>query len=142
MSVENNILNRFIKKLIFKGKKFKSYKLISASLRFIQKNSKKNHRQLLQLSLINLAPLFNIKIIQKKRKKSKEFPFFLVNKLRLSLSIKFILNNIKSKKKIANKMLAKEILLIMKNNNSLILKKNLLVDRSFSQKKYANYRWF
>ena len=39
-------------------------------------------------------------------------------------------------------MLAKEILLIMKNNTSLILKKNMLIDRSFSQKKYANYRWF
>ena len=42
MTVENNILNRFIKKLILKGKKFKSYKIIYNSLRFIQKNSKKN----------------------------------------------------------------------------------------------------
>ena len=68
MTVENNILNRFIKKLILKGKKFKSYKIIYNSLRFIQKNSKKNHKQLLQLSLKNLAPLFNIKVIKKKKK--------------------------------------------------------------------------
>jgi ribosomal protein S7 len=142
MSVKNNILNRFIKNLISKGKKFKSYKIISDSFRFIQKNSKKNHRQLLQLSVINLAPLFNIKIIKKKRNKSKEFPFFLVNKLRLSLSIKFIIDSIRSKQKLANKMIAKDIFLIMKNDTSLFLKKKMLVDRSFSQKKYANYRWF
>nr|QYB23227.1 ribosomal protein S7 [Lithodesmioides sp. mgcode 4] len=134
----NSIVIRFINKLTLKGKKFKSYKIFKNSIKYIQKKTKKNHKKLFQFSLINISPLFNLKSIKKKRKKSTEFPFFIKSNLRISLAIKFILE----KRRSSNTILNKEIISIMKNHSNIFQKKKTLNEFSFNQKKYANYRWF
>nr|YP_010139041.1 ribosomal protein S7 [Lithodesmium undulatum]QQJ94649.1 ribosomal protein S7 [Lithodesmium undulatum] len=139
----NSFLYKFKTKLTCKGKKSKSFIFFNKSLKFLQKNIKKNHKKLIQISIINLAPVFNIKSVKKNKKKSKEFPFFLTNKLRVDLSVKFLIDKIKLRKTSNSKnQLSNEFVKIFKKESSILLKKKNLDSQSFAQKKYANYRWF
>nr|YP_010377331.1 ribosomal protein S7 [Helicotheca tamesis]QYB23018.1 ribosomal protein S7 [Helicotheca tamesis] len=136
--MHKNILIKFLNKLTFKGKKFKSFNILQNSTKLIQKNSKKNHKKLFQFSVINISPLFNLKTIKKTKKNSKDFPFFINNDVRISIAIKFI----GEKTKLFKTNLYKEIFMIMKNNSNLFQKKNNITELSYKNKKYANYRWF
>ena len=139
----NKLLNKFKNKLTLNGKKFKATQILDNSIKLLQKNNKKNHKKLIRVSLTQLAPLFSVKEVKKTKKKSKEFPFFLNPKLRILLSIKLIINKLKSVKTInISKQLSNEIVLILKKNSSVLTQKNQKSSHAFFQKKFANYRWF
>jgi len=139
----SKLLKKFKNKLTLKGKKLKSTQIINNSIKLLQKNHKKNHKKIIQVSLIQLAPLFSVKSVKKTKKKSKEFPFFLNPKLRILLSIKLILSKLKSVKTTnTSKQLSNEIVLVLKKNSYVLTQKNQKSSYAFFQKKFANYRWF
>lgn len=125
---------KFINQLMLGGNKWKSEKMLLNIFKKVQKLKKFQINLVLKFVVINNSPYFNIKQVQKKRKKIIEFPFLLNNDLRIFYGIKNIVNN---KKKL-------HIDLLNSVNNkgvSVDLKKKIHKD-SFIKKKLANYRWF
>ena len=87
------IKNITFNKATLNGNKFKSEKLIYKSVKKIQKNNnKKNFRDLLKISIVNSSPIFYLKTVKRKRRVNLEFPFILQKNLRVSYSLKFILD--------------------------------------------------
>ena len=125
---------KFINQLMLRGNKWKSEKMLLNTLKKVQKLKKFQINLILKFVVINNSPYFNIKQVQKKRKKIIEFPFLLNNGLRISYGIKNIVNN--------KKKLHIDLLNSLNNKSvSVDLKKKIHKD-SFIKKKLANYRWF
>lgn len=145
MKIKNKLLNH----ITLSGKKETSEKNLLKSLKELQKNSLKKFNNIIQLALIFTIPVFKLHVIKnKKRKKSKtnknrEIPGFIKNKnSRISLAIKFILQNTKSNNKTFYKKLYKEILLDAGNKGNSVkiktdLQKNILTKKHY----FRYYRW-
>lgn len=131
------------------GNKKTCEKILLSSIKLLQKSCKKNHQNLLKLSISNTIPLLkmNKKTPRKGKRKTKpvEVPTILMKKyLRFSLAIRFILNSSKvSNLPISfNNKLSNEILLSSKNNSNSILnnidqqKKVLMKKRYLLRLKY------
>lgn len=118
------------------GSKWKSEKILSKTLKVIQKKSSKNVVDILKLAVINSSPYFQIKKIRRKKKNSIEFPFLLQNKTRIVCGIKYIVSKSKHKKFHIE---------LLESSNQLglsVASKKLIHKESFFKKKVANYRWF
>lgn len=143
--VKKKIINHLTKN----GEKKTSEKLLLQSLKELQKESKKQSKMLIKLSLANSTPIFKLHKIEnkkqrKKNRKVKEIPSFLSsNKARISLAIKFILKVTKRSK--TNKYfdkLNKEILLNINNTGEASLMKNELQKQVLLNKRYFQfYKW-
>lgn len=143
------IKDKFINHLIVNGKKSKSEKILSQSIKALQMNSKKSSKKLLQLALIFSTPVFKLNtIMQAKRKKKKQklktIPAFIWNETsRISFAIKFIVETTRKKKhKPILKKLIEELLLSAKNKSDAIdLKKETQKQALFNRHLFKYYRW-
>lgn len=143
------IRNKFINHLIFNGKKSKSEKIISRSVKALQTVSKKSSQKLVQLALIYNTPVFKLNVItQKKRKKKKQkarvIPAFICNQAsRASFAIKLIVKTAKKKKQQSLfKKLTEELLLTAQNKSDTIqMKKETQKQALLSRHLFKYYRW-
>ena len=138
--IKNEIFNR----TTINGNKFKSEKLILKSLKKTQKkNHKKNFKDLFKIAVINSSPVFFIKTVKRKRKKSVEFPFMLSKKLRVSYGLKFIIHYSNTFKDSSfYKRFNLELLNSCQKISKSFKKKEVIYKDSFLKKKFSNYRWF
>lgn len=140
---------KIINHLVVSGRKRTGEKIIYNSFKNIQKKLKNKSNDIVKLALIHSLPIFKLHRIsnkkQKKRnKKIREVPAFLSNiNSRISLSIKFILQNIRRKKSITfYKKLVQELLLDAKKTGYAIKTKNELQKQVILNKHFfAFYRW-
>ena len=127
--------------IMVNGKKHASEKIVLKVLKSLQKTSK-NCQSVFKLSVLNSSPVIFLKQIKRKRKQTKEFPFLLKSKLRISYGLKNLI-----------KVCRKEILPFYKNLRIEILNSSNKIGKSFdakikthqnafSKKKFSNYRWF
>ena len=143
------IKDKFVNHLIFNGKKNKSEKIISQSIKILQTLSKKSSHKLIQLALIFNSPIFKLNTLtQKKRKKKKQrprvIPTFVNSKTsRVSSAIKFILRAAKKNQQHSFfKKLTEELLMSAQNKSNALETKNetqkqALLNRHF----FKYYRW-
>ena len=137
-----------IKNIIFNqttlnGNKFKSEKLVYKSLKKTQKINKKNFKELIKTSVINSSPIFYLKSIKRKRRKTTEFPFMLAKKLRTGYGVKFLLHySNKSKNSSFYNRFNLELLTSSKRSSQSFRKKETIYKETFLKKKFSNYRWF
>lgn len=130
--------------LMVYGKKTQSQNIFMKSVKSIQKTAKKDLQKVIPLAIINSLPLFHAKTLIKKTGKQKflqEIPFILSTNQRVTLSIKYVLLILKSKKvnKISN-LVKLQFLLYSK---ILLQKKTDLLQTSLiEKKKFAKFRWF
>jgi ribosomal protein S7 len=137
------IKNKLFNLLIINGKKENSEKILLKGLKLIQKQNFKSHKDIIRSSFINTSTLVYIKQIKRKKKKTKEFPFILSKKDRISSSMKLIIqNSLKNSNVNFFKNFSEEIVLSSKSQSYAIKNKNIIYDKAFVQKKYANFRWF
>ena len=143
-SAKNKLANHILKQ----GKKQVSEKIIKKSFISNQKNKKKNHIEIMKVSILNTTPSFRlIKLKNKKRRKKsiKEIPTFLSHNLfRMSWSIKHLIaiSKEKSNKNLFFEKLNEEILLnaLLKGTTTDLThemhKKTVKLKKSF-----RFYRW-
>lgn len=144
-----SIQNKITSKIMNKGGKSQSEKLLLKSVKELNKFSTKPVKKLFQLGLIQASPIFKLhSSIAKKRKKKKrkvhETPSFISNSHnRTSLAIKYILLN--TKKQAINKFpqkLKEEIIELLTAKNQYSNSKAELQKKIVSQKNYLRYyRW-
>lgn len=155
--VQKKILNNNIKKfpcikLIFyntllkKGKKSISEKIFKQFILKIQKFYSKNFKSFLNLILYKNILIFSLRIIKKKLKKKKLisiYLFFLTNlNLRLSLSVKYLIKEVRQLKSSFSLNLKNLFIKLFLKKTT---KMNLIQDvyqLSFIKKKFFHYRWF
>lgn len=140
MKKKFNIKNKLYNHLLINGEKAVTEKILIKATKNLQKNSKKNSKYIITTAIYLTAPAFKIFTFTKKRRKkkiTKEIPFFLVSKNgQISFAIKLILKTLK-KKNFISENLKKELLLGAKNcsealkiknkiHNTVVLKKNML----------------
>ena len=140
------IKNKIINHLTLTGNKTTGEKILTESIKKIQKESKKSTEKIIQIAIINTSPIFKVhKILNKRKKKKKlrEIPAFVSsNTARLSLAIKFILFSNKNKFTKITTKLKNEILQGFKNEGLSVTKKNELQRKALLNKKYLRYyRW-
>lgn len=122
------------------GNKNTCEKKILKNLKSLQKNTKKNHVNLIKLAIINSAPIIQLRQIKKKKRKSvKEFPYVLSERNRISLGIKQVVGKTK---KMASRNLHQEILLFSKRRSETLKIKETKHKLALTQKKYVFFRWF
>ena len=141
---KNSLRDKMYNRIMLNGNKRTSEKLLFKTIKLTQKISlKKRGEDIVKTSLINSSPTIYIRKIQRKRKKTVEFPFLLKPKLKISYGIKNLI-------KFENKGLVKSF---YKNFNSNLLNscnkvgsnfnyKKQLHKEAFIKKKFANFRWF
>ena len=141
---KNSIKNKIHNHIMLKGHKHTAEKVLFKSFKLIQKKAlKKQSEDILKIALVNVSPALHIKKIQRKRKKTIEFPFLLKTKLKLSYGIKNLIN---FENKLSMNSFYKNFNLILfdssnKTGSSFNYKKHLHKE-AFIKKKFANFRWF
>jgi len=140
----NPIKKKLLTKLTNNGNKFNSEKIFKKSIKLLQKNLKKNYKEIFKKSVINASPVVIVKQIKRRRKQIKEFPYIIHKTLRISLGLKSMVNTVKNKKKknFFYKELTDEFLLTTANKSSSVKIRKDIYENSFKTKKYANFRWF
>lgn len=139
-TLKQNIFNH----IMVNGSKETSEKTFFKSLKSIQKELlKKNFEEILKVSLINSSPTVYMKRIQRKRKRTTEFPFLLKSKARISYGIKLLVHS--ARKNLQNsfyKILKIELINSSKKKSSSFKRKTDIHKEVFLKKKFANFRWF
>jgi ribosomal protein S7 len=144
------IINKIVNHLMKNGEKKISEDILLKSIKELQKRSKKKSKNIFQLALSYLISVFKWHTVlnrkQKNRdKKIKEMAIFIeFKKIRISITIKFILANTQKVKKNSFYLkLKEEILLILSQPQSVIVqKKNELQKQVLFQKHFfLYYRW-
>merc|ERR1712087_232431 len=140
---------QLINHLFSSGNKKTSEKILLRSFKNIQKTSKKPHKKILQLAVVNSLVMFRVVSLRSKKKRGKkrkilEIPLFIHNNLkRISWTLKFIV--IYSKKQSVHQFhekLKQEIVNSSKNRGNLIDKKiESNKDILIRQKLFEYYRW-
>lgn len=91
LSLKNKIINNLIKN----GQKNTSEKIFLKILKEFEKNSNKQSRELIQIGLLNSAPIFKLLKISNKKRKNRvdlELPMFISNtQSRFSIAIKYLI---------------------------------------------------
>lgn len=146
--LKQKILSYFLKN----GKKQNCENILLETMKHIQKSNKQLHTKIIQLSILNVTPIFRIIKLKKKEKKKKkgmknikEIPTFISNKVfRSSWALKLIIETTKKKKiKVPfSSQLKKEILLNTQHNTNTINFKNDTQKQALQKKKFfKHYRW-
>ena len=143
------IKDKLINHLVVNGKKSKSEKILSQSVKALQANSKKSSKKLVQLALVFNTPIFKLNtIVQTKRKKNKQksriIPAFICSKAsRISFAIRFIIETTrKNKHKSLFEKLTEELLLSAQNkSNAIELKKETQKHARLNRHLFKYYRW-
>ena len=127
------------------GKKTTSEKIWFKSVKVLNKLNIKNHKKLINRSIINVAPLLKIKQLRNKKRRSqlKEFPYIVQNKNRISSALKFFLISSEIKTEIKTyKLIVSKLLDVANNSGISIDQKKNLYNYAFLKKKYFFFRWF
>ena len=127
--------NSFINQLMSCGNKWKSENIFFKTSKKLQKLQKLQSNIIFKFAVINSSPYFDIKQVQKKKKKQIEFPFLLTKTLRISYGIKNIINH-------KNKNLYINLIDSVDNYGISVDLKKKIHKESFLKKKVSNYRWF
>ena len=146
---KNTKLNqKLLKHLIKNGNKKTCEKTLLKSLKSVQKESKKNHIELIKWALLNSMTTLKIKTLRNKKTKKKtekKIPVILIKKdKRISYTIKLIISEIKNKKGSYPIYLKikQEILDSSKNSSNSINNKIEIQKQALSYKRYlSNYKW-
>ena len=123
------------------GNKHISEKLVLRVLKKLQKTSK-DCQNVFKLSVLNSSPVIYLKQIKRKRKQTKEFPFILTPKLRISYGLKNLISVCRKEKRSFCKNLTKEILNSSNKSGKSFEVKQQTHQNAFAKKKFSNYRWF
>ena len=142
--LKDKTVNEFMKN----GKKLTGEKILLKFVKLFQKQNRKNFKSLLQVSIMNVTPVFsvNTQIIKKGKKKViNEVPVFLPNNLvRIQNSLKLLKQFIAKEKKTSHfyKLLSKEVLNSAQLDSTLIVEKNDLQKQVLKNKRYwSNFKW-
>ena len=127
-----------------KGKKHTAENIVFKNLKLLQKSLlKKNFEAIMKLSVVNCSPTLYVKQIQRKRKKSIEFPFLLQPNKKIFYGLRNLINSCRKTR--LNKFFINfnEEIVKISTKNSLVFKSKInLHQEAFVKKKFANYRWF
>ena len=130
------------------GKKRTGEKILLKSSKLLQKSSRKNFQNLVQLAIINTTSAFKIneQVMKKgKRKSTKITPSFIVkDSLRIMTALKFIKNTVQKNKNFTNfyKNLANEILASFSSKSQSIEQKTKLQTQILLNKRYlSRFKW-
>jgi len=141
---KNKIVNVFMKN----GKKHTCEKILLKSSKLLQKSSKKNFQNLVQLAVINTTSAFklNEQVMKKGKRKSKKVtPSFIIkDSLRIMTALKFIKNTVQKNKRSTNfyKNLANEILVSSSLKSQSIDQKTKLQTQILLNKRYlSKFKW-
>ena len=141
---KNKIVNVFMKN----GKKYTCEKILLKSSKLLQKSSKKNFQNLVQLAVINTTSAFklNEQVMKKGKRKSKKItPSFIIkDSLRIMTALKFIKNTVQKNKSSTNfyKNLANEILASSSLKSQSIEQKTKLQTQILLNKRYlSKFKW-
>ena len=139
MTLKNVLLNH----LVINGNKQTSEKLLLKSIKFSQKRLRKDHKDIFKSAIVLSSPVVSLKAVSKGRKQSKEFPFVLHKRIRISLAIKLILHTVHKTSKMSFPTdFSNEMTLAAQNISSSNKSKQEIHNNAFLVRKYANYRWF
>nr|YP_010145979.1 ribosomal protein S7 [Pseudo-nitzschia pungens]QQO80602.1 ribosomal protein S7 [Pseudo-nitzschia pungens] len=142
--LKNRIVNIFMKN----GKKRTGEKILLKSSKLLQKSSKKNFQNLVQLAIINTTSAFKIneQVMKKGKRKSKKItPSFIVkDSLRIMTALKFIKSTVQKNKSSNNfyKNLANEVLASFSLKSQSIEQKAKLQTQILLNKRYlSKFKW-
>ena len=130
----------FINHMLVKGKKQLSEKFIGQFVKRTQKFFSKNHVDLIRFFMIKTAPIVAMKLVKRKKKQVKEFPYLIKSQIRNSKAIKTVIKTAqkKSQKKFIDNF-THEFAFTLKNKDK---NKQLVHEYAFTTKKFAHFRWF
>ena len=141
---KNKIVNVFMKN----GKKHTGENILLKSSKLLQKSSKKNFQNLVQLAIINTTSAFklNEQVMKKGKRKSKKVtPSFIIkDSLRIMTALKFIKNTVRKNKSSTNfyRSLANEILASSSLKSQSIEQKTKLQTQILLNKRYlSKFKW-
>lgn len=145
----NKAKNKLINTIMVSGNKKTSEKILLKSIKRLQKKSKKQTKNIIQLSLINFISLFKFheisnKKLKKKQRKVKIIPSFLAtNAKRTFLSIKYLIEDLDKKTKNPFFVKLYQKILTLSNNPKFMSdqKPEILIKHLTSKKHLKNYRW-
>ena len=148
--LKNNLelKQKLINAMMKHGKKKKAEKNLIKSLKVIQKFNKKNHKNLLKDSIINVTPTFKINKQSSKRgkrKTEKEIPAFVKkDSLRTVLAVNFLVTAALKNKdfKTFYRKLAQEVIETSVQKSKSIEQKTEMQKQVLMQKRYLlKFRW-
>ena len=141
---KNKIVNVFMKN----GKKRTGEKVLLKSSKLIQKSSRKNFKNLVQLAIVNTTSAFklNEQVIKRGKRKSKKItPSFIIqDSLRVMTALKFIKNTVQKKKNSVSsyKNLSNEIMASSLLKSQSIEQKTKLQTQILLNKRYlSKFKW-
>lgn len=142
--LKNKIINSFMSN----GQKETSEKILTKTLKNIQRNNTKNFKKILQLFILNLTPVFKFNKQSKKRGKKKKITFspYLIptNELRINFALKLLKSILLKNKQnnIVNNLSFEIISSVFSNKSVSSEKKTELQNQVFAQKRYFyKFRW-
>lgn len=140
--------DKIINILMKNGKKHSGEKILLKSSKLLQKSSKKNFKNLVQLAIINTTSVFklNEQVMKKGKRKSKKIiPSFIVkDSLRIMTALKYIKTTVSKTKSSTNfyKSLGKEILASSSLKSNSIEQKTKLQTQILLNKRYlSKFKW-
>ena len=143
-----NFKNKMVNVFMKNGKKHTGEKILLKSSKLIQKSSRKNFKNLVQLAIINTTSAFklNEQIMKKGKRKSKKItPSFIIqDSLRVMTALKFIRNTVQKKKNSMNsyKNLSNEIVASSSLKSQSIEQKTKLQTQILLNKRYlSKFKW-
>ncbi len=136
--------NKILSSIMLSGQKWSSETILLKTFKELQKlNNKKNFEGLIKLALINTTPSLYIKTIKRRKKIFKEFPFLLPMHVKKNYGIKNIIKNSKLKNTSSFYLnLTSELYNSIRMQSKSYIKTQEKHKIAFTQKKFANYRWF
>lgn len=140
--LESNMGKKLINHIMKNGCKNKAEKILCDVLLLLSETLEENPIKVLKIAIKNVEPLVEVKTI-KLRGANYSVPVPLSKKRRNSLSIKWIIETSRKKKKSPiKKLLAEEILLAYKQQGESFKKKISVHKLASSNRAYAHFRWF
>lgn len=131
-------MKKLICYLTFSGKKRENNLL--RMFKNLQKCSDKSSKNLMKLSIIFSMQIFKINALTKNKQKNRIFSVVYKNKKRTFTAIKFLTQAIKNEQLgVFYKKFYREILLILKNDSSIFIKRNFLQEQVLLKKNLFSY---
>jgi small subunit ribosomal protein S7 len=138
---KNKIITKLISKVLLRGKKSISEKIVYGSLKIIEEKTKENPLEILDKCLDNVRPVLEVKS-RRVGGATYQVPIE-VNPVRANtLAIRWLVNFARQRReKTMVERLAGEILDAASNTGSSIKKKEDLYRMAEANKAFAHYRW-
>jgi small subunit ribosomal protein S7 len=140
--LQSTMGKKLINRIMKDGRKDKAEKILCDVLLLLSETLAQNPIRVLKVAIKNVEPLVEVKTIRL-RGAHYSVPVPLSKKRRSSLSMKWIIETSRKKKKgPIKKMLAEEILLAYKQQGESLKKKISVHKLASANRAYAHFRWF